>query len=201
MADIETILNENREHVPYAIGVMKVSPGQELPSKGSITWWFSEDLFLGSSFEDRSIMILNGFLDYIKLLFQSDRMLKVIYFHNLSRFDGILIIKHIIANRPDWVVNPLMRNGSIYQFIIKVNQVKILFRDTMKLLPSSLHTLGGSLCPELGDKGDVDHSTVSVDNLKERKVELLAYMKQDIHLLGGIMLKTQAIYLDLSIRD
>lgn len=122
--------------------------------------------------------------------------MKVIYFHNLSKFDGIFIIKHIVTNRPDWKVKPLMRNNSLYQFEVQIDKVRIVFRDSLKLLPGSLRSLGESLCPELGKKADIDHSTVCVGNLKERKQEILLYMIQDIYLLGGIMLRAQNIYMD-----
>lgn len=90
-----------------------------------------------------------------------------------------------------------MRKGEIYKKEVKNRKVKMIFRDSLKLLPGSLRSLGDSLCPELEAQGDVDHSTVSVDNLRERKLELMNYMKQDIHLLAGIMRKAQAIYLEL----
>jgi hypothetical protein len=59
-----------------------------------------------------------------------------------------------------------------------------VFRDSLKLLPDSLSSLGQSLCPELGSKGEVDHTSVVMDNFASRKRELVE--KQDI--LGGIML-------------
>lgn len=45
-----------------------------------------------------------------------------------------------------------------------------------------------------GGKGDVDHTAVGLHNIGSRRSELLSYMKQDIYLLGGIMLKAQDIY-------
>lgn len=46
-----------------------------------------------------------------------------------------------------------------------------------------------------GGKGSIDHLSVRVENLKERRNELVEeYMKQDIYLLGGVMLKAQDIY-------
>jgi hypothetical protein len=39
VGDIETLINSNKEHVAYVVGVMKVNPGERLPSKGSISWW------------------------------------------------------------------------------------------------------------------------------------------------------------------
>lgn len=43
----------------------------------------------------------------------------------------------------------------------------------------------------------MDHNTVVLQNLKERKNELMDYMKQDILLLAGIMYKAQQIYWNL----
>lgn len=117
VGDIETILNADSLHVPYAVGVMIVYPDRPLPSKeDSLVTWYSEDLFLAGDFAGRSSMMLNYFLDYVVATIRSTKRVKVIYFHNLSRFDGILIIKHIIANRPEWGLKPLMRKGEIYQF-------------------------------------------------------------------------------------
>jgi DNA polymerase type B, organellar and viral len=56
-----------------------------------------------------------------------------------------------------------------------------------------LESLAKDLCPELGTKGNVDHATVGLMNLKERKEELLNYMKQDIIILAGVMLKAQEL--------
>lgn len=41
VADLETVLDQKEQHVPYAAGVMRVDPAKKLPSKGSISWWFS----------------------------------------------------------------------------------------------------------------------------------------------------------------
>lgn len=60
----------------------------------------------------------------------------------------------------------------------------VTFRDSLKLIPGSLASLGESLCPELGAKGgEVDHSTVCISNIGKRKDELIEYMKQDICLV------------------
>lgn len=41
----------------------------------------------------------------------------------------------------------------------------MIFRDSLKLLPASLRELAGSLCPELGVKGGVDHASVLIQDL------------------------------------
>ena len=89
VADIETLINADSVHVAYAVGVMKVMPGKELPPKGSISWWFSEDFCL--AFVERSKMMLNFFLDYVLTLIRSDAKLQVIYFQNLSRRAAVFL--------------------------------------------------------------------------------------------------------------
>lgn len=87
-----------------------------------------------------------------------------------------------------------MRNGELYE--LKVYYSKrhsFIFRDSFKLLPRGLESLAKDLCPELGTKGNVDHATVGLMNLKERKEEFFIYMKQDIRLLAGVMLKAQEL--------
>lgn len=69
-------------------------------------------------------MMLNYFLDYVVATTRGTNI-KAAGFNNLSRFDGILIIKHIIANRPEWGLKPLMRNGSIYQFEVMIEKHKL----------------------------------------------------------------------------
>jgi hypothetical protein len=66
VADIERILNEQKQHVPYAIGIMAVEPGSDLPSKDSISWWYSFDLFMGESFVVRSKMMMDAFLAHLE---------------------------------------------------------------------------------------------------------------------------------------
>lgn len=70
---METIINSESLQVGYAVGVMRVTPGRELPSQITISWWFSEDMKLVSGLEERSKMMLNSFLDYVITLFQSDK--------------------------------------------------------------------------------------------------------------------------------
>lgn len=122
---------------------------------------------------------------------------RVVYFHNLSRFDGIFIMNHIRKHRPEWVLKPLMRNREVYQIEVRAMGKNILFRDSLRLLPGSLSKLGESLCPELGKKGEVDHSKVSIEKFKSQKDILIEYMKQDIYLLGGVMKEVQDIYYKL----
>jgi hypothetical protein len=196
VADFETVLNDKGEHIPYAAGVMKVLPHATVSELDHIMWWFSEDNYHLETFEERSRDgVLKCFIRFLATIIEKDQTVKTIYFHNFARFDGILLVKHLAINNPEFKLKPLMRNGQLYELVVYLGKRKrMIFRDSLKLLPASLESLASSLCPELGKKGVIDHSTVSLHNLGERKDELLSYMKQDVRLLAGIMLKAQDIY-------
>ncbi|KAK9741127.1 hypothetical protein RND81_03G083600 [Saponaria officinalis] len=68
------------------------------------------------------------------------------------------------------------------------------FRDSLLLLPGSLNSLANNLCPELGSKGSISFDDVRPETLNSMKDSLIEYMKQDIILLGGILLKFQNLY-------
>jgi hypothetical protein len=76
----------------------------------------------------------------------------------------------MLQNAPQWVVKPLMRNNELYQIEVRIgNRIRFLFRDSLKLLPASLKSLAESLCPELGSKGDIDHASLGIEEIRKRK--------------------------------
>ncbi|XP_057548156.1 DNA polymerase-like [Amaranthus tricolor] len=90
-----------------------------------------------------------------------------------------------------------MRNHKIYELKVYIGGKFLLrFRDSCTLLPSSLESLGKTLCPELGAKGSIPHSELEVSNLQGHSEDLINYLRQDILILGGVMLKAQKIYWD-----
>lgn len=119
----------------------------------------------------------------------------MVYFHNLSRFDGLLFMKFYAKHGDTYSIKPLMRNLRLYELVVsRGNKVVLRLRDSLALLPSSLDTLAKTLCPQLGDKGSIPHEEIQVETLENRRDQLLEYLKQDIRLLGGVMLKAQEIY-------
>jgi len=189
VADMETLLNENNEHVPYAIGLLKCVPNVPVCTD-DISTWFSADHIQLSSQDDRSTRILSSFVNNLESMVRRHRKCSVVYFHNFAHFEGIMLIRHLVRNH-NYKLKPLMRNGELKVYYS--NRHCIIFRDSLKLLPRSLESLANDLCPELGTKGSVDHSTVGLLNLKERKEGLLNYLVQYIRLLAGVMLKAQEI--------
>lgn len=86
------------------------------------------------------------FTNFITQLLQFKKV-KYIYSHNLSGFDGILLMKHLL-NYKGATVDPLLFNGKLISIKFKVlvdNKLKIIvFKDSYLLLPMSLRQLCNS---------------------------------------------------------
>lgn len=194
VADMETIII-NHDHFPYAAGLMMVRPGEQI-NEIMIDTYFSEDYkIILNKFEDRSTKVLNDIVLRILMIVRQEQSPLTIYFHNLSRFDGIILLKHLVCHHKNYELKTLLRNNRVYEIAVYSGK-KMLFRvrDSLNLLPASLDALSKNLCPELGGKGNIDHDNMSITNIESQKKILLDYMKQDILLLGGVMLKAQEIY-------
>ncbi|VDO13682.1 unnamed protein product, partial [Brugia timori] len=187
VADTETVLVQN-VHVPYAVGFLVVG-------EPFIRTYFSEDYYLFlPEFEERSHYMLTQFIDNLTLAAEKWKI-RTVYFHNFSRFDGILLMKHYASSDNKYTIKPLMRNQMVYELsVYRGKKLVLRFRDSLNLLPGSLDTLAKTLCPQLGPKGSISHEKVQVSNLKTLRPQLVPYLEQDIRLLGGVMLKAQEIY-------
>ena len=69
--------------------------------------------------------------------------IKYAYAHNLSGFDGILLLKYLIAYEGA-NVKPLIFNGKLMAIRFKLNDRIIIFKDSFLLLPQSLRKLCAS---------------------------------------------------------
>ncbi|KAG5524153.1 hypothetical protein RHGRI_030974 [Rhododendron griersonianum] len=210
VADLETVLvesqNDDDYHVPYAAGLLPVHPGEDVESKPNreFSLYFSEDIINTQDFEDRSKLIMTHFLKHLEVLVQ-ERKMKTVYLHNLGRFDGLLMMKFLVSLE-NYTFESLVRNNIIYEISVypKLDPLErkkgakrtLLFRirDSYLLLPASLAILSKTLCPELGSKGDINHKEVVVSNLQEKRSDLMVYLKQDIRLLGGILVAAQKLF-------
>lgn len=200
VADLETVMINN-VHTPYAAGLMVVRPGKKIYNQ-YIDIYFSEDYTLIlDKFEDRSNRLLSDMLNRIIVLGKKEKAPFTVYFHNFSRFDGIILINNLIVKQnidKIYKVKPMIRNNVLYEAVVyKNNEIVMRLRDSLSLLPGTLKELAKNLCPGLGDKGDIDHSQIQLSNLEAKKEDIIKYLKQDVLLLGGIMQKAQSIFFDL----
>ena len=86
--------------------------------------------------------LFNSFMDQLLTLFGSERYMYV-YAHNLSGFDGIFLMKHLLSYGK---VEPILHNGKIMSIKLRLNRLgylnkTIIFKDSMLLLPISLRDL------------------------------------------------------------
>ena len=194
VADTETILIDN-QHKPYAAGLLLVRPGEELDPNCRIDTYFSEDYsIILDDFDRRSTKVLNDLVLRISAIARQEKSTLTIYFHNFSRFDGILLLKHLACHHKSYKLKALVRNHRLYEIVVYSGKKMLFrFRDSLNLLPGKLSALAKSLCPGLGMKGSIPHDEICLSNLVSMKDRLLDYMKQDILLLGGVMQKAQEI--------
>ena len=201
VSDIETILIDN-VHKPYAAGLLMVRPGKQI-NDIMIDTYFSEDYsIIMDSFEERSTKVLYDLVCRILTIVRQEKSTLTIYFHNFSRFDGILLLKHLACHHKSYKLKPLMRNNRLYELAVYSGKKMLFrFRDSLNLLPGKLSALANNLCPGLGPKGSIPYDELTPSNLASMKKSLLDYMKQDILLLGGVMQKAQEIYWKLYMLD
>lgn len=206
VADIETLLymdenDEDETQYPYSAGFMVVRPG-EPHNKRHIEVYYSEDYkMIMDHFPDRSTKLLSDMIRRISKVVVHEKV-NTIYLHNFARFDGILLFRHLVLNHKEYEYKGLMRDNMLYEIAVyskssKRRRVLFRFRDSLHLLPGKLASLANNLCPELGVKGSIDHDMVSVNNLESNKKDNIAYLKQDILILGGILQKAQDIYYNM----
>lgn len=159
---------------------------------------FSEDYSrILDSFEERSQKVLNDLVLRISTIVRQEQstLTRTIYFHNFSRFDGIILLKHLACHYKSYKLKALMRNNRLYELAVYSGKKMLFrFRDSLNLLPGKLSDLAKNLWPGLGPKGSIPYEEVRLSNLASMKESLLDYMKQDILLLGGVMQKAQEIY-------
>ena len=84
------------------------------------------------------------FVNFIKQLTTFQKSIKYVYAHNLSGFDGILLLKYL-AQHKTATVNPVIFNGKLIAIKFKYQDGKklrtIVFKDLFLLLPLSLRKL------------------------------------------------------------
>ncbi|KAG6571739.1 hypothetical protein SDJN03_28467, partial [Cucurbita argyrosperma subsp. sororia] len=141
---------------------MMVCPRDKI-NNSRISHYFSEDYsIILDSFEDRSTKVLYDLVLKILSIVRRAKSTLTIYFHNFSRFDGILLLKHLAYHHKSLKLKPLMRNNRLYELVVyRGKKMLFRFRDSLNLLPGKLSSLGNNLCPDLGPKGSTMKNTSS----------------------------------------
>jgi len=83
--------------------------------------------------------------DFIDKLFIKNYNNKIVYLHNFAGFDVYFIFKHLIKYTK---VKPLIHDGQFISIEAKYKNIKLIFRDSYKHLPTSLEKLANSFGAE-----------------------------------------------------
>lgn len=131
--DIETIIS-NSKHIPYAIcaynGSSSIKTYANLINQDNVEVIDQKDLF-------------TRFFKELATFFEKGKSLLNVYAHNLSKFDGVLILRYLL---PLGKVEPIIHNGRIISIRVKLTVEgcvgkTIVFKDSLLLLPKNLRSL------------------------------------------------------------
>lgn len=116
VADTETVIID-QVHVPYAVGFLVVRPCDDLLSEergyNMIETYFFEDYHtrVFKTFQDRSNRMLSDFIERLVVVVRQNPLIQTVYFHNFSRFDGIMLLRHLVINVKKYKIKPLIQDN------------------------------------------------------------------------------------------
>jgi hypothetical protein len=140
--DIETYIKDG-VHVPYTISW---SDGEN-----------SRSYYILDSNSSNTDMLTQAIKDIMCKKYDNFN----VYIHNLSRFDGIFLLK-ILANLGN--IKPLIHHGDLISIGFKFNNYNITFKDSQQLLMFSLKNLGKAFGVDV-QKGIFPYNFVNENNL------------------------------------
>lgn len=148
------------------MGFLVVRPCDDLLSEergyNMIETYFSEDYHTSvfKTLQDRSNRMLSDFIERLVVVVRQNPLIRTVYFHNFSRFDGIMLLRHLVINGQKYTIKPIMRNHMLYEIAVYLDKKQLFsLRDSLTLLTSSLKILAKHLCPQLGSKGSIPRNS------------------------------------------
>ena len=88
--------------------------------------------------------LFNDFIKHLLTQFENGNNTLTVYAHNLSEFDGVLLMKHLLNHGK---TKPLIHNGKLISIKLNIKGHKgktIIFKDSLLMLPLSLRELCNS---------------------------------------------------------
>lgn len=184
-ADIETILYDGK-HIPIALGVSLNKHYQD---------FYIEEFDIGSEYHyDKLIEYSNNLVyEFINYIFDNTQELSVLYFHNMNRFDGILILKTLVEYIKDIDIKLIVRDGTIYEIKLTKQGKDIFLRESLNIMPLSLDKLAKTINMK---KMDWDYTWNTLNNIfkKDYKNKLLEYLKNDVLILDQVLKRFLKLY-------
>lgn len=132
------------------------------------------------------------------------RGLYIIYFHNLSGFDGLLLMDWVLnicnistnainasvkLNNRSYKIKLLFYKNTLHHIKLVGKDFTILIKDSYQILPSSLAQLGLDFIGESKDILSTNFFPITINKLQniEYRIALSKYLKQDVILLYKVL--------------
>jgi hypothetical protein len=189
--DFETIIHSSQHYVTCYSIVYYSKKESEIKFKNRIIDVFDQHFNL---IDASNVLLTSFFKDIFELSTTTDSNL--IYFHNLSKFDGIFLVHHFIKLN-GLKMEIITRENTIYEIVFKdKNNKRIKIRDSFLLFPSSLDKMAktflaqGKLCYQ-------KHNAILSDYLNpEFRDSLIKYCLNDALILAKSFKKYREMIFD-----
>jgi len=182
--DIETVVINGKLY-PYAVGIAYLKDGNKVVK----TFYINLSIRNGDqSTEYRSNEIFKLVCAFIK----SNLTGYTLYAHNIGKFDGYFIIKPFLT-----YFGPYRLLVDKAHAIISMNLPgDIIIKDSYRILPESLKTLG-ILFETEHQKLEFDHTKVTVRKIRKGvfRAKLLSYLHNDVICLLEVIMKASEMML------
>lgn len=108
------------QHYVYAASFMTVRQGKELFKSDIIHSFSYEFQHTHPNFYDQSELVLHNFFNEIIREGNINKRTPIVYFHNMSKFDGIILLHHLVQHYEveEWRTRPSMRNNTLYELSV-----------------------------------------------------------------------------------
>lgn len=130
--------------------------------------------------------------------FLNEQTVKFVFVHNLGKFDGLFIFKHLLSHYNKEFIKPIIdQHNSFVSLSIKLDHLEIRFLDSMRIFPCSLNELTKTFKVEGKiNSYKAEYNELSLFNNKDLLNEWIRYAKQDSISLFNALLKAQKFYID-----
>lgn len=219
--DIETSLNANKEHIPYASAIawFEYEYGEDTVTfrnkkfkrKKKIEWKKVEERtknITNRTLKEKQFWGLNCLQEMTKWIYENKAIFNgyTLYAHNGGKYDLPLIIKKAFIESPDFLIEGkgcVELNNAWIGFTLRARndrKYKIYFRDSFRLLPMGLEKLTKELKVEHQKLTEtVNHSDITLLNYNTFP-QLKTYLTHDVFgLLEVIQTFGSEVYKDLGI--
>ncbi len=178
-SDFETVVYNNRHYVScYSIYLEHL----DLSITNSII--INNTIIDEKLLQEASNNLLN---DFVNECFKVSKNKIYVYFHNLSKFDGLFLLNYF-CNKGSENIEVISRDNLIYEIKINTGSNILIFRDSYLLFPHSLQQFAEVFNEK---KTEFNHENITIDNYLDKEFlnSICSYCENDAKILGICFVK------------